>query len=100
MKFGTVEIRPSRLRQGEWLIDFYYLPGDRVGEGSGPYNLGFYHYPLRMGRKKAFEALRAHMVAKCEEEIEELTKRIGELNALKMPRTRTTPPRKTPSANT
>lgn len=87
MKFSTVEIRPSRLRSGEWIIDFTYIHGDRVGDGSGPYNLGFYHYPRRMGRKKAFEALRAHMVAKCEEEIEELTKRIEGLNALKMPRT-------------
>lgn len=38
-----------------------------------------------MGQAKAFEALRARLVAKHEEEIAALTKSLGKLKKLKMP---------------
>ena len=85
MKFSTVEIRPGGSKRDKWEVRFADLPHDRVNEGHGPHGLGFYHYPRRMGKEKAFEALRAHLVAKHEEEIAALTKSLGKLKALKMP---------------
>lgn len=85
MKFSTVEIRRGGSKRDKWEVSFADLYGDRVNEGHGPHSLGFYHYPRRMGRAKAFEALRAHLVAKHEEEIAALTKSLGKLKALKMP---------------
>jgi len=85
MKFNTVEIRPGGTKRDKWEVRFADLPHDRVNEGHGPHGLGFYHYPRRMGKEKAFEALRAHLVAKHEEEIAALTKSLGKLKALKMP---------------
>ena len=82
MKFSTVEIRPGG---DKWEVRFADMDGDRVNEGYGPHSFGFYHYPRRMGQAKAFEALRAHLVAKHEEEIAALTKSLGKLKALKMP---------------
>ena len=88
MKFSTVEIRPGGNKRDKWEVSFADLHGDRVNEGHGPHSLGFYHYPRRMGKVKAFEALRAHLVAKHEEEIAALTKSLGKLKALKMPNVR------------
>lgn len=85
MKFSTVEIRPGGNKRDKWEVRFADLDGDRVNEGYGPHSLGFYHYPRRMGKAKAFEALRGHLVAKHEEEIAALTKSLGKLKALKMP---------------
>lgn len=85
MKFSTVEIRPSIAEREDWDVRFSDLDGDRVNEGIGPQSMGFYHYPRRMGRAKAFEKLRAHLVAKHEEAISSLTKSLEKLNALKAP---------------
>jgi hypothetical protein len=38
-----------------------------------------------MGKEKAFEELKAHMVARLEEEIAALTKSLVKMKALKMP---------------
>ena len=84
MKFSTVEIRPSGNKRDKWEVRFSDMDGDRVNEGQGPHNLGFYHYPRRMGQAKAFETLRAHLVAAHEEKIAALTKSLGKLKALKM----------------
>jgi hypothetical protein len=81
MKFSTVEIRP-RTTTDEWQVLFSDLEGDRHNEDFGPNGLGFYHYPRRMGRKKAFEALRNHIISKHEKEIEALTQSIGKLKKL------------------
>jgi hypothetical protein len=85
MKFSTVEIRPGGDKRDKWEVSFYDLDCDRVNEGHGPHDLGFYHYPRRMGQVKAFESLRDHLVAKHEDEIAALTKSLGKLKALKMP---------------
>ena len=99
MKFNTVEIRPGGTKRDKWEVRFADLPHDRVNEGHGPHGLGFYHYPRRMGKEKAFEALRAHLVAKHEEEIAALTKSLGKLKALKMPNVQFTGcPQGSPSA--
>lgn len=84
MKFSTVEIRPVGSKRNKWEVRFADLDGDRVNEGQGPHSLGFYHYPRRMGQAKAFEALRAHLVAAHEEKIAALTKSLGKLRTLKM----------------
>jgi len=86
MKFSTVEIRPAGVKRDKWGVSFSDMEGDRVNEGHGPHGLGFYHYPRRMGKEKAFEALRSHLVAKHEEEIAALTKSLAKLKALKMPK--------------
>jgi hypothetical protein len=86
MKFSTVEIRPAGVKSDKWGVSFCDMEGDRVNEGHGPHGFGFYHYPRRMGKEKAFEALRSHLVAKHEEEIAALTKSLAKLKALKMPK--------------
>ena len=85
MKFSTVEIRPCGTKRDKWEAIFVDLDGDRVNERRGPHGMGFYHYPRRMGKEKAFEELRAYMVAKHEEEISVLTKSLAKLKHLKMP---------------
>lgn len=85
MKFSTVEIRPSGCNRDEWDVSFSDLPGDRYNDGQGPNGLGFYHYPRRLGKKKAFDALKAHLVAKHEERISSLEKSLAKLRAIKMP---------------
>ena len=92
MKYSTVEIRPGGSKRDKWEVRFSDLPGDRVNEGHRPQGWGFYHYPRRMGQAKAFEALRALLVAKHEEELAKLTKSLGKLKALKMPNARLTAP--------
>ena len=86
MRFSTVHIRPSGHKRDKWQVSFADLPGgDRVNDGHGPHGLGFYHYPRRMCKEKAFEAMKAHLVAKHEEEIAMLTKSLAKLKSLKMP---------------
>jgi hypothetical protein len=92
MRFSTIQIRPSGHKRDKWEVSFDDLPGDRVNEGHGPHALGFYHYPRRMGKEKAFEAMKAHLVAKHEEEIAALTKSLAKLKALKMPDVGVEPP--------
>ena len=85
MKFSTVEIRPHLDKNDMWGVRFSDLPGDRIDEGLGPSGLGFYHYPRRLGKKKAFEILRSHLVAKHEEKINELTRSLEKLKELESP---------------
>ena len=82
MKFSTVEIRPSNLTDPEWEVRFVDLPHERVNEGIGPSGLGFYHYPRKMGKKKAFEILKKHLVEEHEKRIVSLAKSLAKLEAL------------------
>lgn len=84
MKFSTVKIRRSG-KCNLWEVHFEDLPGDRSNWNYGPHNSGVFHYPRRMGKEKAFEELKAHMVARLEEEIAALTKSLVKMKALKMP---------------
>ena len=83
MKFSTVRIRPN-VNQDGWEYHFEDHEGDRKNEKTDPNSLGFYHYPQRIGKKKAFEKLRAHLVAKHEETIAALTKSLNSLKKLRM----------------
>lgn len=86
MKYSTVEIKPSRVKRGSWQVMFSDLDGDRVKEAHAPHGLGFYHYPRRMGKEKAFEILRSHLVKKHEEEICKLVNSLASLCNLQMPK--------------
>lgn len=85
MEFSTVQIRPDVTDHNNWAVDFWDLFGDRVNEGQGPTRLGFYYYPRKLGKVKAFNTLRAFLVATHEEEIVALTKSLDKLKALRMP---------------
>lgn len=85
MKFSTVEIIPDVRNPDKLKIIFRDIDGDRVNENLGPNSLGFYHYPRNMGKDKAFEALRAHLVAKHAEHIAKIENSIDKLKALNMP---------------
>jgi len=88
MKYSTVEIRPSRIKKNAWEVNFSDLDGDRVNEGHYPHGLGFYHYPRRIGKEKAFDTLRVFLMQKHEEEINNLTKSLAKLGALKFPKSK------------
>jgi hypothetical protein len=77
MKFSTVRIQPG---YGGWVVYFYDLKLDRRNDPTVPHPAGFYNYPCKLGKKKAFKALQARMVQAHEEEIARLT---GSLNKLK-----------------
>ena len=83
MKVSTVYIRPIGIKKDKkWDVDFVDLPGDRKNKDTGPSSMGFYHYPRRMGKKKAFEALKNHLIKCHEEEISLLTKSLCALKLL------------------
>jgi len=85
MKFSTVYIRPVGIKKNrKWEVVFVDLPGDRKNKGTGPSSMGFYHYPRRIGKKKAFEALKNHLIKCHEEEISLLTKSLSDLKSLDM----------------
>jgi hypothetical protein len=85
MKFSTVYIRPVGIKKNrKWEVVFVDLPFDRKNDGAGPSSMGFYHYPRRMGKKKAFEILKVHLVKNHEEEISLLTKSLSALKLLDM----------------
>ena len=83
MKFSTVHIRPVGFKEDRrWEVAFADLPGDRNNDAGGPNGWGFYHYPRRIGKKKAFDALKAHLIERHEEEISLLTKSLSALKSL------------------
>ncbi len=84
MKFSTVEIKERATKQGVFIVSFSDMEGDRHNEDFGPHGLGFYHYPRRKGKIKAFEELRAHMVKCHEQTIAALTQRVNKLKALEL----------------
>lgn len=84
MKYSTIEIRPQGYERDIWEISFYDLDGDRVEESHGPHSLGFYHYPRKLGKEKAFNELKAFLISKHTAEIERLTKSLKKLNELKL----------------
>jgi hypothetical protein len=78
MKYDTVEIRPIKMSD-KWDVVFTTSNVDRV-TGKGHLSaMGFFHYPRRIGKKKAFEKLKQHMIDNHKKEIELLTKSLNEL---------------------
>ncbi len=83
MLYDTVEIRLTS--NGEWEVLYRELPYDRK-EGEQQLNgvFGFYHYPRKWGKKKAFEALRNQMINERLKAIAELQSQIDKLRALSL----------------
>lgn len=84
MLYSTVEIKP---RDNEWYVCFSDLEGQRHDEGHRPHPLGFYHYPKRMGKKKAFEALKKQLISQHTKKISQFTESLEKLVALEMKET-------------
>lgn len=82
MRYSTVEIRPSILNRNEWEVSFSDLDGDRIDEGHRPHGLGFYHYPRKFGRVKAFTILKEYLIRQHEEEITKLQSSLVKLQKL------------------
>lgn len=83
MLFSTVEIKPSI--DNEWKISFSDLDGDRYNDGAPPSCMGFYHYPRRKGKEKAFNELKDKMIESHKKEIDRLTKSMNSLIDTDMP---------------
>ena len=84
MRYDTVEIKPST--DGDWQVFHRKLPYDRK-EGEQHLNsvFGFFHYPRKWGKKKAFEVLRNQMIHDRLKAIIELQNQIEHLRALTAP---------------
>lgn len=84
MRYNTIEIKPSF--DGGWQVFHRELPYDRK-EGEQQLNavFGFFHYPRKWGKKKAFEALRNQMINERLKAIAELQSQIDKLRALAAP---------------
>ena len=82
MKYSTVEILPYI--GNKWLVNHSEMSGDRQAEKLNPSPMGFFHYPRRMGKKKAFEQLKALLIEKHEEEIKRLNKSLAALKKVEL----------------
>lgn len=85
MLYDTIEIRPTY--EGGWRVSHRELPYDRKSDEQALNSvLGFFHYPKKMGKEKAFETLRSKMIEDRLKAIEELQSQVDELRALTAPR--------------
>jgi hypothetical protein len=84
MYFDTIEIRPKAFGKKGWEVRHSQLRFDRQPGPGSMSDLGFYHYPRRKGKKKAFEELKAHMIKRHEDEIFNLLRSLDELKKLEM----------------
>lgn len=84
MKFSTVRIYPN-ISKNDWKVRFEVIEGDSEDDGLGPNSLGFYHYPRRIGKKRAFKILRSHLVAMHEKDLAVLAESLRKLKSLKIP---------------
>lgn len=84
MHYDTVEITPSG--GGEWAVGFSTSDKDRIKViNPVPNSLGFFHYPRRWSKQKAFTMLRDHLVKMHNEEIDALIKSRNALLGLPVP---------------
>ena len=81
MKYSTVDIRPN-YSGTEWTVTFKDLPYDRVKTDAQPHSAGFYHYPTRMGKRKAFDALKEKLMLEHRTRIKDLQRSLEQLEAL------------------
>ena len=79
MLYSFVEILP---REKEWVVSFSDLEGQRQDEGHLPNSLGFYYYPRKLGKKKAFETLKKHLIENHIKKISKLTESLEKLHNL------------------
>ena len=82
MKYSTVDIRPN-YSGTEWSVSFKDLPYDRVKTDAQPHSAGFYHYPTRMGKRKAFDALKEKLMHEHRIKIQDLQRSLELLEALR-----------------
>lgn len=85
MRYSTVTFKPKVFEHGEWWVTFEDLPYDRESGNGSLSGLGFFHYPRKLGRKAAFEKLKAHMIEKHQEEIDRLMKSMESIRRIEMP---------------
>jgi hypothetical protein len=62
------------------------LAGDRIGKDLGPNPSGFYHYPTRIGKERAFTMLRDLMIKIRKDRINAIIKEIESLENLEIPK--------------
>lgn len=93
MRYSTVTFKPKAFEPEEWWVTFEDLPYDREPSEGSLSGLGFFHYPRTLGRKAAFEKLKAYMIEKHQEEIDRLLKSMESIRRIEMPNARTQPPR-------
>jgi hypothetical protein len=82
--FDTIEIKPKAFGKKGWEVRHYQLNYDRVPSEGSMSGLGFYHYPRRKGKQKAFEELKAYLIKRHEDEIFDLLRSLDELKKLEM----------------
>jgi hypothetical protein len=83
MKYSLIEIRPNLQKRG-WYVVHSNLKFNRMKEENPPSPMGFYHYPLKMGKKKAFEELKKAMVLAHVDQIAKLSKSLKSLIELEL----------------
>lgn len=83
MLYDTIEIKPTL--NGEWEVLHRALPHDRKkGEQQLNATLGFFHYPRKMGKEKAFRMLRDRMIEERFNVIIDLILQINKLRSLSL----------------
>lgn len=84
MLYDTISISPSH--DGGWEVCHVERPHDRKsGEQALNGVFGFFHYPRKWGKEKAFETLRSKMIEERLKAIAELQSQVDELRALTVP---------------
>jgi hypothetical protein len=84
MYYNLIQIRPNIFKGSEWDIKNEKIPHDREPTKPNPIGIGYYYYPRRMGKKRAFERLRRHLIKTREKDIKMRLKDIEELKQLKI----------------
>ena len=87
MKYSTVQIKPNSKNKLE--VSFYDIPYDRENKITTPYPCGFWHYKRSIGEQAALEGLKSVMIGAALDEIQKLTEYIREVEALKVPKSKT-----------
>lgn len=82
MYYNCIEIRPD-YHQNRWIVQHQSLNGDRTGK-TVPNGLGFYHYPRKMGKRKAFERLKKVMIDHHKKAIIDLQKSLQALETVSL----------------
>ncbi len=83
MKYNTVQIRPSS--NGNWECYFQSDEVDRYNIKTYPNKIGFFHYPYRMSKSRAFSKLKTLLIFSHKREIERLQESLNKLEMLEIP---------------
>lgn len=83
MKYSTIEIKPSLF--SDWTVNSYDLPCDRESGEGNISQMGFFHYPTKLGSQAAFDKLKSHMIDSYNAEIERIIDTRDSLMLLEFP---------------